>query len=118
MEIAKSERLCQNVASSVHDVRQAFRSATPVPKILDRFWRLQDDVYRLLEALTDSPVEAAETLRLYPSLLKDVVDVLEFTSKLQSFRNIPALREAGESINNSLLEIQYLKQSHAMAAAV
>lgn len=118
MDNPSIEGLCQNVASSVTAVRQVFRSAVPVPQILDRFWRLQDNLYRLLEAMTDHPAKTAEALDKYPGLLKDVVDVLEFSSKLQTFRNIPAVREASESINNSLVEIQYLRQSRAMVASV
>ena len=118
MQIAQSERLCRNVASAVRNVREVFRSATPVAEILDRFWRLQDDVHRLLEAMADAPIETAEALSDYPSLLQDVINVLEFTSKLQTFRNIPALREAGESINNSLIEIQRLRQVRGVAATV
>jgi hypothetical protein len=117
MEIAKTERLCQNVECCVADVRQVFRSSMPIPEVLDRFWRLQDNLSRLLEALSDDPVEATAAMDGYPSLLQDVVDVLGFVANLQSFRNLPAVREAVESINNSLLEIQYLKQARAMAAS-
>lgn len=117
MEIAKTERLCQNVESSVVEVRQVFRSSMPVPEVLDRFWRLQDNLSRLLEALSDDPAEATAAMEGYPGLLQEVVDVLGFLANLQSFRNLPAVRESAESINNSMLEIQYLKQARAMAAS-
>ena len=116
MEDPNIERLCQNVASSVSDVRRIFRSSLPVPDILDRFWRLQDNLSRLLEAITDQTTETLGALEAHPGLLSDVVDVLEFSSKLQMLRNIAAVREAGESINSSLLEIQYLRQSRALTA--
>jgi len=115
METAQIEVLCENVAASVHQVRRIFRSPLPVPDILDRFWGLQDHLSRLLEALTDHPSETMQALEAHPRLLSDVVDVLEFSSKLQVLKNIPAVREAGENINSSLLDIQYLRQARALA---
>jgi hypothetical protein len=88
-----------------------------VAEILDRFWGLQDNLSRLLEAITDYPAETMEALEKYPRLLTDVVDVLEFSAKLQTLRNIAAVRDAGESINTSLVEIQYLRQSRALTAS-
>jgi hypothetical protein len=117
MEITQIERLCQNVASSVSEVRKVFRSSLPVPEILNCFWGLQDNLSRLLEAITDDPAETVEALQRYPRLLTDVVDVLEFSAKLQTLRTIAAVREAGESINSSLVEIQYLRQSRALTAS-
>lgn len=116
METAEIDRLCENVASSVYEVRRIFRSPLPVPDILDRFWGLQDHLSRLLESLTDHPSETMQALDAHPRVLSDVVDVLEFSSKLQVLKNIPAVREAGENINSSLLDIQYLRQARALTA--
>jgi hypothetical protein len=110
------ESICKNVAASVNEVRRVFRSAPPVPEILNRYWGLQDNLSRLLEAMTDHPIASLEALEGFPNLLKDVVDVLAFSSKLQMLKNIPAVREAGDAINNSLLEIQYLKQARTLTA--
>ena len=117
MDSSQIERLCQNVAFAVAAVRTVFRSSLPVPEVLNRYWALQDNLSRLLEAVTDQPSETLEVLEAHPGLLTDVVDVLEFSSKLQMLKGLAAVREAGESINNSLLEIQYLKQSHSLAAS-
>lgn len=116
MDTAEIDRLCEKVESSVHEVRRIFRSPLPVPDILDRFWGLQDHLSRLLEALTDHPTETMDALEAHPRLLSDVVDVLEFSSRLQVLKNIPAVREAGDSINSSLLDIQYLRQARALTA--
>ena len=118
MDTSQIESICQNVADAVSEVRRVFRSTFPVPEILDRYWALQDNLSRLLEAMADYPIAAGEALEEFPNLLKDVVDVLAFSSKLQMLRNIPAVREAGETINNTLLEIQYLKQARVLTATV
>lgn len=117
MDTSHIEDLCQNVASSVAQVRSVFRSSPAVPEILDRYWGLQDNLSRLLEALTDHPDKTAEAFDSCPGLLNDVVDVLEFSLKLETVNNIAAVREASESINDSLMEIQYLKQSRALTAS-
>src|ERR1700685_3559088 len=117
MDSSQIERLCQNVASAVAEGRTVFRSSLPVAEILNRYWALQDNLSRLLEAITDHPSETLEVLDEHPRLLTDVIDVLEFSSKLHMLKTIAAVREAGESINSSLLEIQYLKQSRALAAS-
>ena len=117
MQLSDIERLCHNVAVCVAEVRAVFRSTAPVPEILDRFWCLQDNLSRLLEAISDYPVETLEALESHPWLLSDVVDVLEFSSKLQSIRNIAAVRESADAINNSLLEIQYARHARALAAS-
>ena len=116
MDTCKVESICQNVADAVAEVRRIFRSSFSVPEILDRYWALQDNLSRLLEAITDYPTAAMEALDGWPNLLKDVVDVLAFSSKLQSLKSIPAVREAGEAINNTLLEIQYLRQARVLTA--
>jgi hypothetical protein len=108
MDTSQIESICQNVTASVAEVRRVFRSSLPVPEILDRYWALQDNLSRLLEAMADYPIAALDTLEAFPNLLKDVVDVLTLSSTLQMLKNIPAVREAGDSINNTLLEIQYL----------
>jgi len=95
-----------------------FRSSLPVTDILNRFWYLQDNLSRLLEAITDHPAETMGTLGQYPSLLSDVVDVLERSAMLPDLRTIAAVRDAGESITSLVGEIQYLRQSRALAASV
>jgi hypothetical protein len=117
MEPSQIERVCEGVAAAVFEVRTVFRSAPPVSEILNRFWALQDQLSRLLEAITDHPLATMEVLDKHAGLLADVVDVLEFSSKLPSLRSIAAVRESGESINASLLEIQYMRQTRAMAAS-
>jgi hypothetical protein len=117
MITAEIERLCLHVEAAVLQVRGVFRSHTPVAEVLDRFWALQDHLSRLLEALTDHPAESLEVLEAHPKLLSDVVDVLEFSSKLQALKTIAAVRDASESINSSLMEIQYSRQSRALAAS-
>lgn len=112
------ESVCEGVAFSVAQVRMVFHSALPVTEILNRFWYLQDNLSRLLEAVTDHPTETLEALETCPRLLADVADVLERSSKLANLRSIAAVREAGDSINSSLAEIQHLWESRAMAAAV
>jgi len=112
------EHVCEGVASSVSQVRMVFHSSLAVTEILNRFWYLQDNLFRLLEVMTDHPDETMEVLERHPTLLADVVDVLERSSRFASLRGIAAVREAGESINSSLLEIQGLRHSRAMTAAV
>ena len=117
MKTDRIERICEGVAFSVAQVRIVFCSSLPVTDILNRFWYLQDNLSRLLEAITDHPAQTLEVLESYPSLLGDVADVLERSSKLPSLRNIAAVREAGDSINSSLAKIQGLWQSRALAAS-
>jgi hypothetical protein len=117
MKSSEIDRLCQNVATAVSEVRTVFRSSLPVAEILNRFWALQDHLSRLLEAISDYAGETVEVLENYPRLLSDVVDVLEFSSKLQTLRNIAAVKESAESINGSLLSIQYARQSRALIAS-
>ncbi|HZS57326.1 MAG TPA: hypothetical protein VFA65_23200 [Bryobacteraceae bacterium] len=117
MEIAKIERLSQNVANSIAELRKVFHSSLPVPEILDRFWRLQDNLSQLVEAAADHPAETGEVLEQHPHLFTDVVDILDSSAKLQSIHTIAAVRGARESINSSLVEIQHLRQSRTLAAS-
>jgi hypothetical protein len=117
MQISEIECLCQELTVSVSEVRTLFRSSFPVAEILDRFWALQDNLSRLLEAISDYPAETLEVLESHPRLLTDVVDVLEFLSKLPDLRQIAAVRESAEAIKNSLLEIQCARQTRAVAAS-
>lgn len=117
MQISDIDDLCQQLAVCVSEVRGVFRSSLPVPEILNRFWSLQDNLSRLLEAISDYPAQTLEVLEWYPHLLKDVVDVLEFSSRLTSLAQIAGVRQSAEAINNSLLEIQYARQTRAFVTS-
>jgi hypothetical protein len=70
---------------------------------------LHDHLGRLQEVITDEPAHADALLRhMFPNLVRNVIDVLEFTSKLKLAKNEAVVR-ACQGINATLLEIVRLR---------
>jgi hypothetical protein len=113
----EANKLCAatvRVASSLR-VSVAFRAN--LPELLDQFWRLQDTVAQLVELANDSPREVFQALRRdYPELVREVVGALEVPAK-RPLANIAAISKSCAAINDSLLELEYLKHGRPVAAS-
>ncbi len=115
---ADVRKLCDDVSIAIEQVRLVFRSTTLDEfETLTRFWSLKDNVCRLVQAVSDRRDETLELLRYeYASLISGVVDVIGFASKLRVGK-IPAIATACQGINESLIALEYLKQSHPVGIA-
>ena len=118
MRPTRIETVHESLSASVVEARAVFRTSLPVPEILNRFWALQDNLYRLLEAIKDYPAETTHVLQRHPRLLDDVADVLERSGKTETLQNLAAVRESAESIHSSLFEIHQAQQARLMTASV
>lgn len=109
-------KLCDDLSIAVEQVRMVFRTTTfDEFETLSRFWGLKDNVSRLVQAVSEQRDETLHLLRhQYASLLSDVLDVISFTAKLRVGK-IPAVATACQGINESLLTLQYLRQSSPAA---
>src|ERR1700756_4563679 len=80
-EVVEVKALCAAVRDAISGVRSTFNSRSDVAEVLDRFWRLQDNLALLVEAVADRPHEAMEALSEHSAMpVQSVVDVLSFTS--------------------------------------
>lgn len=111
------EAVCESLTTSVAEARAVFGGSLPVSEILNRFWALQDNLSRLLEAVKDHPAETAQLLERYPGLLDNVADVLERSANVQTLSNLAAVRESAESIHSSLFEIHQARRARMVTAS-
>jgi hypothetical protein len=118
MRSTQIDAVCESLSASVAEARAVFRNSLPVPEILNRFWGLQDNLSRLLEAIKDHPTETMQSLERYPRVLDDVSDMLERSANVQTLRNLAAVRESAESINSSLFDIHQARHARVMTASV
>ena len=118
MRSPRIEYLYESLSASVIQVTAVFRSSLPVPEILNRFWALQDNLSRLLEAIKDYPTETMRLLERHPDLLRDIANVLERSSDVQILSSLAPVRGSAESIHSSLSEIHEARQALMMAASV
>jgi hypothetical protein len=117
MPLDPIEVVCESLSASVAEAKAVFRTSLPVPEVLNRFWTLQDNLYRLLEAIKDYPAETIRMMDRYPRLLNDIADVLTDSANIQSLRNLAAVRESADSMHSSLFEIHQARQARPMTAS-
>jgi len=112
-----AKTLCEDVSKAVRELRSYLRSPAENFEILTRFWALQDHLSRLVQSVADHREETLEVLsEEYPTLLRDVIDVISFIPRLRTLSCIDGVSAACADINESLLELEYLK--HSQPAAV
>ena len=118
MTTADIERLCDDVARAVEQVRKGFRSKLDTPEVLDRFWCLQDQVNRLVESASDCPSQTFDVIKeTHPRLIRNILDVLNFAEKTQ-FSSAPAITTSVLRIDRSLAKLEFLReQDKAMVAS-
>ena len=111
--------LCRDIPAVVEGVRSSFHPETAKRVALDKYWLLQDLLYRLVGTLSDdSQMRAAALLKeRCPNLVSDVIDLLAFTSLLQLGSNA-AVKGACEKINEHLIELADLLYPKTFAASV
>ncbi len=107
-ESIEVRQLCAAVTEAMSDVRSTFTARTEVADVLDRFWRLQDQLSLLVEAVSDRPEEARELLKEGHSIpIQSIVDILGFTSKLK-IGKLAAVAESCSKINDALWKLEAL----------
>ena len=98
------------VQLALQAVRLRLRSPSDISGTLDRFWRLQDHLHRLVAFVHDSPSESLDVLRSeYPGLIQDLFELLSFASKTSLVR-IAAISSACTAINECLIQLEELRQ--------
>ena len=104
--------ICNDVKHAVLGGGLSIQSGSEVSQVLDAFWRLQDQIHRLVASASDSPSEIFSELRTgCPRLIQDIIALLDFTAKVH-FRHIAAIERSCTAINDSLMELEHLKQQH------
>src|SRR3954447_7504453 len=117
MDTVDIERLCASVENAVEQVSIGVQSKIDSPKLLDRFWCLQDQVTRLVESASDSRQETFEVLKkMHPALIQNIRDALNFARKLH-FDSASALSGAAAAINRSLTKLEQLREQDNVVAA-
>ena len=105
----KSTReLGQDVEAALLEVREIIRGIHTQGIVLDAFWKLQDSLMRLMEAVNDSGLESLNTLsQHHQGLVSRIVQTLQFT-KLSRYAKNSGVEAACERINQSLLSLAQL----------
>lgn len=116
MDMIDIDRLCNNVADAVERVRTAFLSEIDISEMLDRYWCLQDQVYRLVESASDHREETFDILeRKHSRLIQDIVDSLRSTE--MHLKRSSAVSSASLAISRSLSTLDQLGQQSSVLAA-
>jgi hypothetical protein len=116
MSISPPGEICAEVVLAIQAVRLSFQSHTEITETLDAFWRLQDQLHRLVAEISDSPCEILLTLRSEcPRLVQEIVELLTFTAKTR-FAHIRSIQLSCATINDSLMELEQIKQLYAACA--
>jgi len=95
---------------SVARMRSILPLKLDATEVLNQFGSLRDTLVQLIEIASGDPLEVLEAWRVgYPRLVPDVVSALETASR-RNLTTVASVRESCASINDSLLELEYLKQ--------
>ena len=102
--------ICQELAVDVKAAHSVLRTSTDLGETLDVIWQVQDQLRKLVMAADDSPGETLSLLAgVYPSLIREIIRLLTMASQ-GGFSRIDALQQSCASINNSLIELEQIKQ--------
>lgn len=109
--------LCTASRIAAVQLRSALYARSRTPELLNAFGGMQDQIHRLIAHLRDHPGELLD-FRLYGlGVIRSAVGVLSITRKEPVYR-LPAVREACARINESLIELEYLKErKHSRGAS-
>ncbi|HEX4170344.1 MAG TPA: hypothetical protein VHZ55_33170 [Bryobacteraceae bacterium] len=99
------DHLSKLVEQAAEQVHLTFRGRSEESEVLDRFWQLEDDVYRLLEAANDAGGDTIECR----DLIRKVVSVLG-SAEVFNLSSVPAVKASCEAINEHLIALEHLKQ--------
>ena len=112
MDTTETGRLCKAVEHAAAQINESFTERTPTSEILNEFWRLQDLLSRLLEAVENEHGEVKQCR----NLIRKVVPILE-SPRLRKISWLPAVKLACETINSYLISLeQATQQSKATKA--
>ena len=114
--VSKSSETTARNEPAVASVRLAFRTKLDKSEILDAYWRLEDRLHRIVDLVSDSPEAADQLQSAHPRLVRDVVGLLEVSTRLR-FSRIPAVDLCCETINSYLIELEQSKQNYRVKAA-
>jgi hypothetical protein len=105
LNATRISHLCGCVSEAVSVLSHTVSSPRGPGECLDALWGLQDQLHRLVDALSDFPHEAGEFMEEhYSELLQRIRDVMNFVSKTEIYKNTVILRSC-KSIDESLAEI-------------
>ena len=108
--------LCSDLMQTAGEIRIAMRAHAGAPRLLERFWRLQDQLHRLVACVADNPSEGEALSEICPDLATRIIDVLT-SAAFFKVDKLPALGEACWNINNYLLELEHAKQERRSRSA-
>lgn len=109
--------LYDDLWTSIHAIRVSFRSHTKTADVLNGFWTLEDLLHRLVAITDDCPGDAIPLMKAnYPSLVREIIDVLQSASKLR-YKRLPAVGKSCDAINSRLIELEQIKQRYRVKAA-
>ena len=107
---------CLAVENALQRVDDVLTSPATTGETLNRFWGLQDQLYRLVDIASDEYDEAGEVLRTeHPRLLSDAHQLLSAVRELQLARNT-AIATACATARQHVLRLEDIAQSRAVAA--
>lgn len=105
---ADVSELCVMIELAIKEARDVRRRSFQICDMMESLWFLQDSIARLVEAAHDHRAETFEVIdRRYPTLIKDVFDLLT-TSR--DFHKVSGVQASCTAINDSLLLLEYLKE--------
>jgi hypothetical protein len=107
MDTTETGRLCSAIEHAVAQINDSFTERTPTSEILDEFWRLQDLISRLLEAVENEHGEAKQCR----NLIRKVILILE-SPRTRKISCLPAVNLAIETINSSLITLEQATQQN------
>ena len=107
-DVDKLDPIVGSVLRAVQQVRHVMLCRTRTEDVLQAFWCLQDQTYRLLACVVDGEVDYSVLSRNSPNLVPTIVDALGQAAK-SAIVQIAAVHQACIAINQSLLQLQRIK---------
>lgn len=112
MNEVTAEQICHSVAEASGRAREVLLIRVDTEEVLDRFWCVQDQLARFLDAASTAPEEFFNVQQLsQPGLISDVSDLVDSAVRKERVNRIAAVNQCCGSIGALLVKIARLKAS-------
>jgi hypothetical protein len=105
MEIQTESQHFTRLANANRRLQTSIRTRAEIQELLDRFWAVQDELGRFLQAADKTPWLTTQV----PGLSSAIFNEIRSVSSLKSSR-VAAIQNACESINQLLIRLEKLKE--------
>jgi hypothetical protein len=110
MTLQAMEQTCDLISLALAEIRKGIRARLQPAEFLDSFWRLQDNLARIVDAASDNPTETLRYLKSkHSAFSRNIIAVLSILTNGCWTRN-SGIKASCDAVNEMLIKLEQLKE--------